>query len=75
MRKVPVLAGPDRIVVPMDIRVTPTFMTGDKSIYDKLATEAGIDLTKIGGKTLPQLKPSGFGVTVDGRTMVIPVGQ
>jgi hypothetical protein len=56
--------------------VTPTFMTGDKSIYNKLATEAGIDLTKIGGKTLPQLKPSGFDVAVDSRTLrVIPVAQ
>ncbi|HEU4734438.1 MAG TPA: DUF4157 domain-containing protein [Kofleriaceae bacterium] len=54
----------------------PTFMTGDKSIYNKLATESGIDVTNMGGKTLPELKPHGFAVTIDGRTInVIPVAQ
>jgi hypothetical protein len=54
----------------------PTFMTGDKSIYNKLATEAGIDLEGLGGKTLPELKPNGFTVTIDGRTInVVPISQ
>ena len=54
----------------------PTFMTGDKSIYNKLATESGIDVTSMGGKTLAELKPNGFAVKIDGRTInVIPIGQ
>jgi len=54
----------------------PSFMTGDKSIYNKLATESGIDLTKMGGKTLPELKPTGFTVTINGQTInVIPIAQ
>ncbi|TMQ17872.1 MAG: hypothetical protein E6J91_09170 [Deltaproteobacteria bacterium] len=56
--------------------VVPTFVTGDKSIYNKLATEAGIDLENIGGRTLPELKPDGFTVTIEKRTIkVIPIAQ
>jgi hypothetical protein len=54
----------------------PTFITGDKSIYNKLATEAGIDLENMGGKTLPELKPDGFAITIERRTInVIPIAQ
>ncbi|HEX8111169.1 MAG TPA: hypothetical protein VF516_25740, partial [Kofleriaceae bacterium] len=54
----------------------PTFVTGDKSIYNKLATEAGIDVENMGEKTLQDLKPNGFPVTIDGRTInVVPIAQ
>jgi hypothetical protein len=54
----------------------PTFITGDKSIYNKLATEAGIDLENTGGKSLPELKPNGFAVTIEQRTInVVPIAQ
>jgi hypothetical protein len=54
----------------------PTFVTGDKSIYNKLATEAGIDVENMGRKTLPDLRPNGFPVTIDGRTItVVPIAQ
>lgn len=54
----------------------PIFVTGDKSVYNKLATEAGIDLENMGGKTLPELKPNGFTVTIEQRTIiVVPIAQ
>lgn len=54
--------------------VTPRFATGDKAIYNKLAAEAGMDLSSLGGKTLPDIAPSGFDVTINGHTIrVIPL--
>ncbi|MEZ4399302.1 MAG: DUF4157 domain-containing protein [Kofleriaceae bacterium] len=54
--------------------VTPRFLTGDKAIYNKLAAEAGLNPSSLGGKTLPDLFPFGFDVTINGRVLrVVPV--
>ena len=54
----------------------PRFVTGDEAVFKKLARAAGIDPAKLGGKTLPELYPAGFDVTIDGRTLkVIPLGN
>lgn len=53
----------------------PRFITGDKSIYNKLAKEAGIDPAKL-GKPIAKAFPDGFEVTISGRRLkVIPVAQ
>jgi hypothetical protein len=53
----------------------PRFMTGDKQIYNKLASEAGIDLAKL-GKSVPEAFPGGFEVVIDGKRLkVIAVAQ
>ena len=55
--------------------VVPRFITGDKSIYNKLATEAGIDPRKL-GKSVAKAYPDGFEVSIAGRRLkVIPVAQ
>lgn len=57
-----------------DPGVVPRFATADKNVFNKLATEAGIELNKMGGKTLSQLHPGGFEVTVGGRKLhVVPI--
>jgi hypothetical protein len=54
--------------------VVPRFATADKNVFNKLATEAGIDLTKMAGKKLSELHPGGFEVTVAGQKLhVVPI--
>ena len=66
----------DAFFAKADVGVTPTFLTGDKAIYNKLATAAGIDVSKLGGKTLFDFTGGGFNVTIEGHTLrVIPIGQ
>ena len=51
-----------------------TLITSDKGVYNKLATIAGYDLSKL-GKSVALAFPNGFKVTINGRTiLVIPVG-
>jgi len=50
-------------------------VTADKSVYNKLAEEAGLNPAKL-GKPVPEAFPGGFDVTIDGRTLkVIPIGS
>ena len=54
--------------------VVPRFATADTDIFNKLATEAGIDLRRLGGKKLSDLHPDGFEVTVGGQKLhVVPI--
>jgi hypothetical protein len=54
--------------------VVPRFATADSDVFNKLATSAGIDLRKLGGKTLSQLHPGGFEVTVAAQKLhVVPI--
>lgn len=47
--------------------------TQDKRIYNALARRAGMDLAKLGAE-LPEVKPGGFDVTIQGRTIkVLPL--
>jgi hypothetical protein len=56
--------------------VIPSFVTGDKAIYNKLATEAGIDVSNLGSKTLFQHTGGGFDVAIHGLTIrVVPIAQ
>jgi hypothetical protein len=51
----------------------PRFVTADAGVYKPLATESGIELSKLGG-TLPKMKPAGFEVTIEGwKIWLIPV--
>lgn len=49
--------------------VVPQFATADKNVFNKLATEAGIDLKRMGGKKLSELYPGGFDVQIAGQTL------
>jgi hypothetical protein len=50
-------------------------VTADKNVYNKLAEQAGINPAKL-GKPVSKAFPSGFDVTIDGRTLrVIPIGS
>jgi hypothetical protein len=54
--------------------VVPRFATADPDIYNKLARAKGIDPRRLGGKTLSQLHPGGFEVTVAGQKLhVVPI--
>lgn len=51
----------------------PTFITADKSIINPLLQLGGINPAKL-GKPVAQAFPTGFPVTINGRTLnVIPV--
>ena len=49
--------------------VVPQFATADKNVFNKLATEAGIDLRHMGGKKLSELHPGGFDVSIAGQKL------
>ncbi|HZJ63468.1 MAG TPA: hypothetical protein VFD36_08065 [Kofleriaceae bacterium] len=54
----------------------PTLLTRDKAVFNKLATAAGIDVSKTGGKTLFDFTGGSFNVTIEGHTLrVIPLPQ
>ena len=66
----------DAFFAKAEVGATPTFMTGDRAIYNKLATAAGIDVSKLGGKTLFEFTGGGFNITLEGHTIrVIPIAQ
>jgi hypothetical protein len=50
--------------------VTPKLATHDPGIYNALARRAGMDLRKLGAE-LPKVKPHGFDVPIQGRTITV----
>lgn len=50
--------------------VKPKLATQDKRIYNALAKRAGMDPGKLGAR-LPEVKPDGFDVTIQGRTITV----
>jgi hypothetical protein len=50
--------------------VTPKLATQDSGIYNALARRAGMDVRKLGAE-LPKVKPDGFDVTIQGRTITV----